>query len=771
LKGYSVIGQSIPRVDAFPKVTGEAKYATDIYLPGMLCAKLIKSIRPHAKILRIDTEKAKRLSGVKVIITAEDVPDIRYGSLVMDKRMFARDKVRYIGEPVGAVAAVNEDTALEALELITIEYEELPAVFDPVEAMLPGAPVIHEDLRNYSTCFSSTERSMSGNVSFNTVIHQGDIVVGFADSDIIFEDTFRTPKVHNANLEPQCCLTAIDPEGRVTVWSSTQRPHTNQAQICNLLEIPVSKVRVIGNYVGGGSGEKLRSLIEPICVALALRAKAPVRLPLSREEEFTSTTTRYASVIRIKTGVKRNGTLVACQMDLVYDSGAYAPSPNGVWLGAVTAAGPYRIPHVKVEASCVYTNKPMSGAFRGYGTPQVTFGRESHMDRIAHELNIDPVEMRLKNCFKKGDSLPTGQKLVSVNIKDTIRQSAERIGWRKSKKNKNRALGISCCFNPCGGFATSSIVRINMDGTVLVTSGGIDMGQGLKTVLAQIVAEELGITFDEIAVISGDTDSTPYDVGVYGDRGTHTIGLAAQMAARDARAQLINLAAQQMEANPEDLYIADMRVYSKSMPDWSLPLKELFSKKSVYKRGFSDIEGKPIIGTASINPYTLPMDEKIVRGAASRFFSTYSFATNIAEVEINEDSGEIAVIRAIGVHDCGTVINPNATEGQIEGGMVIGLGYGLYEEILTENGLVLNPNFLDYLLPTSLDVPVLSTGTVEDYDDNGPFGAKGVGNPSTCNMAPAIANAIFTLTGVQVKELPITPEKLLNMVEGANKNR
>jgi len=413
----------------------------------------------------------------------------------------------------------------------------------------------------------------------------------------------------------------------------------------------------------------------------------------------------------------------------------------------------------------------MLGAFRGYGTPQVTFARESQLDSIAHELKIDPIEMRLKNCLQKGDSLPTGQRLVSVNIEDSIRQSAETIEWKKARKKKNRAFGVSCCFNPCGGFATSCIVRINMDGTVIVSSGGIDMGQGLKTVLAQIVAEELGVTVDDIIVISGDTDSTPYDVGVYGDRGTHTIGMAAKMAAADARTQLLHLAAEQMEADPEDLYLIDLKVFIRGFPGRSLPLKNLFDKKSVYKRGFSDIEGKPIIGRASINPYTLPMDERIVEGAASRFFSTYTFASNVAEVEMDPDTGQLTVTRAVGVHDCGTVINPNATEGQIEGGMVIGLGYGLFEEMLIKNGLVLNPSFVDYMIPTAMDVPLLSVGTVDSYDENGPFGAKGVGNPSTSNMASAIANAIFAISGIRVKELPITPEKVLQTAKGAGKTK
>lgn len=754
MNGFSVIGKKIPKIDALSKVLGEAKFATDIYLPSMLHGKVLRSTHPHARILRIDTEKAKRLKGIKTIITSKDVSDVKYGALVMDMGIFARGKVRYIGEAVAAVAAIDEDTASEALELIQVDYEELPSVFDPMEAMLPGAPTLHEDLKNYVTLFPRTERSMSGNVNYHAVIHQGDIETGISSSEIIIEDTYKTPKVHQCYLEPHTCVAAFDSDGRVTVWTTTQRPHVNQAIISSVLELPISKIRVIPCHVGGGFGGKNRTLVEPICVALTQKAKLPVRLSLTREEEFTSTTTRHPTIIKIKMGVKRDGTLVACQMDLIYDAGAYAPTPNAVWLGAVTAAGPYRISHVRIETFSVYTNKMMSGAFRGYGTPQVTFARESHVDRIAHELNMDPVEIRLKNCFQKGNYLPTGQKLVSVNIKDTILRAAERIEWNQAKKRGNKAMGISCGFTPCGGFATSCIIRMNQDGTAVISSGAMDMGQGLKTVLAQIVAEELGIEVDDITVISGDTDSTPFDVGIFGDRGTHTTGLAAKMAAMDAKTQIFDLAAAQMEANREDLDIRDHKVFVKGSSERSLSLKDLLAG-SVYKKG------GPIIGKASINPDTLPMDIKIVQGAASKFFSTYTFATNIVEVEMDPDAGRLCVLKAVGSQDCGTLINPDGAEGQIDGGMAIGLGYGLFEEMLIKEGQVINPNLLDYRMPTALDMPTLDRIIVESYDENGPFGAKGVGNSSVINMAPAIANAIYHATRVRIKELPITPEKIL----------
>lgn len=749
----TVIGKKTAKLDAYAKATGEAKFATDVFLPNMLWAKVLRSPLPHARILSIDTEKAKCLPGVKAVLTAEDVPDSKYGALVLDMGIFARDKVRYIGEAVSAVAAVDEDTVDEALDLIQVEYEELPAVFDPVEAMQPHAPIIHEELKSYTTLFERTERAMTGNVNYQADITRGDIEDGFSQSDMVFEDTYQTQKVHPAYLEPNSTVATFDSQGRLVIYNTTQRPHINQAILSSLLGLPISKIRVVPCYVGGAFGGKNRTLTEPTAAALALKTKAPVRLTFSREEEFTSSTTRHSSVIKLKTGVKRDGTLVASQITMIYDCGAYAPTPNAVWLGAVTATGPYRIPHVRLEAFSVYTNKTMGGAFRGYGTPQVTFARESQMDQIAHRLNMDPVELRLKNCFKKGDSLHTGQELASVNIEDTILKARDLIGWKKAKTGENRALGISCGFCPCGGFATSSVIKMNMDGTAVVATGAMDMGQGLRTVMAQIAAEELGLNTDDITVIIGDTDSTPFDVGIFGDRGTHTAGMAVKMAATDARNQLLELAAEKMEANPADMEIQDKKIFVKGAPHRFVHFKEVLGG-GMYKKG------GPVIGKASINPSTHPIDPTIAQGAASRMFSTYTFATNIVEVEVDRDTGEIQVHKAVGAQDCGTVINPDGVEGQMVGGMTIGLGYGMYEEMEIIDGQVMNPNFLEFRLPTAADMPEISVVKVENHDPNGPFGAKGAGNSSVINLAAAISNAVFNAVGVRVKDLPLTPEKL-----------
>lgn len=750
----AVIGKKALKLDAYAKVTGEAKFATDIYLPKMLWAKVLRSPLPHARILSIDTRKAKRLSGVKAVISAEDIPDAKYGALVLDMGIFARGKVRYIGEAVAAIAAVDEDIAAEALDLIQVEYEELPAVFDPVEAMQPQAPVIHEALKSYTTLFERTARAMTGNVNYQADINMGDIEIGFSQSDMVFEDSYQTQKVHPAYLEPNSTVATFDSQGRLLIYNTTQRPHINQAILASLLGLPISKIRVLPCYVGGAFGGKNRTLTEPTAAALALKSQCPVRLTFTREEEFTSSTTRHSSIIKLKTGVKKDGTLVASQITMIYDCGAYAPTPNAVWLGAVTATGPYRIPHVKLEAFSVYTNKTMGGAFRGYGTPQVTFARESQMDQIAHELNIDPVELRLKNCFKKGDALHTGQELVSVNIKDTIIKTRDLIGYKKTKRGPNSAFGISCGFCPCGGFATSSVVKMNMDGTVLVTTGAMDMGQGLQTVMAQITAEELGLSIDDVTVIIGDTDSTPFDVGIFGDRGTHTSGMAVRMAAADAREQLLELAAEKMEANPADLKIQAKKIFVKGAPDRYIEFKDVLGG-GMYKKG------GPIIGKASINPSTLPIDPAIAKGAASRMFSTYTFATNIVEVEVDRDTGEIKIHNAVGAQDCGTVINPDGVAGQMVGGMAIGLGYGLFEEMVIKDGQVLNPSFLECRLATAVDMPKISTLTVENYDANGPFGAKGAGNSSVINLAAAIANAVYNAVSVRIKTLPVSPHKIL----------
>ncbi|MCC6608599.1 MAG: xanthine dehydrogenase family protein molybdopterin-binding subunit [Burkholderiales bacterium] len=751
---YTVIGKKTPKSDAIAKVTGEARYATDVYLRNMLWARVLRSPLAHARIVRIDTAKARALKGVHAVLTAADVPDARYGALVLDMGIFARGKVRYIGEAVAAVAAADEETAARAAELIEVEYDPLPAVFDPLEALAPDAPIVHEGLAGYTTLFERTARAMRGNVNYQAEILSGDVEAGFAASDVVFEDTYQVQKQHPSYMEPNSTVADVDAEGRLIIYNTTQRPHINQAILSSLLGVPIAKIRVVPCHVGGGFGGKNRTLTEPTAAALALKTRRPVRLTFSHEEEFTSATTRHGGVIKLKTGVRQDGTLVASQVSLYYDCGAYAPTPNAVWIGAISATGPYRIPHVQVEAFSIYTNKMMSGAFRGYGAPQSTFARESQMDRIARELGLDPIELRLKNCLVEGDRLHTGQPLHSVQIRETLLKAREMVGWKGPRLGPNRALGVACGIFACGGFATSSIVKMNLDGTATVATGAMDMGQGLRTVMRQIAAEVLGLAPDDVTAVIGDTDLTPFDVGIFGDRGTHTAGQAVKLAAEDARDQIVASAAASLGVAADRLVLRDKKVVDQTSPDRFLYLRDVLGGGQ-YKKG------GPVIGKASINLTEQAFDPEIVRGAATKMFSTYTFATHVAEVEVDPLTGVAKVDKITAVHDCGTVINPDGLRGQIIGGMATGLGYALYEDVIIENGQVQNPSFLECRPPTAVDMPAIEFATVEGFDEKGPFGAKGVGNVSVINIAPAIANAVEHAVGARVTSLPVTPLKVL----------
>lgn len=749
---FAVVGKKTAKADAVAKVTGAARFATDIYLPDMLWARVLRSPHAHARIRSIDTGKARQLDGVKAVLTAEDLPDAKYGALVLDMGILARGKVRYIGEAVAAVAAIDEETAARAVKLIEVDYEPLPAVFAPLDALKEDAPVLHEDLPGYKTLFERTGRAMTGNINYHALISCGDPDAGFAEADFVFEDKYEIQKQHPAYMEPNSTVASFDADGRLLIQNCTQRPHINQAILSSLLGVPISRIRVIPAHVGGGFGGKNRTLTEPTAAALALKTGRPVRVTFSHEEEFTSATTRHSGVITLKTGVKKDGTLTATDARLYYECGAYAPTPNAVWLGAISSSGAYRIPNARVEAYSIYTNKMMGGAFRGYGAPQSNFARESQMDRIAGELGIDPIELRLKNCLLPGDSLHTGQKLHSVRVRETLLKAREMTNWDKAKPGKNRALGVACGIFACGGFATSAVVRLNLDGTASVATGAMDMGQGLRTVMGQIAGEELGLSADAINVVIGDTDMTPFDVGIFGDRGTHTAGMAVRLAATDARTQLLEAAAEAIDTRTNQLELRDGHVVD-TLSGEKLPYREILGGGQ-YKKG------GPIIGKASINTSETPFDPAIVQGAASRMFSTYTFATHIAEVEVDPGSGIPSLENVTAVHDCGTVINPDGLRGQIIGGLTTGIGYALYEDVVINEGLVQNPSFLEYRMPTAVDMPPIRFATVEEYDAKGPFGAKGVGNVSVINMAPAIANAVAAATGVRVTSLPITADKI-----------
>ena len=746
---YSVIGKRLPLIDSVAKVTGEAKFTDDLAMPGMLIGRILRSPHPHARILHIDASRALKLTGVRTVVTGNDTAGIKYGAAepFCDEYMLAIDKVRYIGDEVAAVAAVDEQTAKEALNLIKVEYEPLPAVFTPDEAMKPGAPRIHDHVEN--------------NTSHYIRIAAGDVQEGFKESDYIFEDTYQTQPIAHAPLESHASVAWPQANGRLTVWSSTQAPFRVRADLAHLLSVPVGKIRVIQPFVGGGFGGKREIQSLDFCAALlALKSGRPVKITYDREEEFSATRRRLPMSIYLKTGVKRDGTLVAKYCRLIADGGAYnGEGPMIISSGANQLTLAYRFPHFLYEGYHVYTNNPVTSSMRGFGNTQMRFADDCQMDRIAREFGISPVDLRLKNARQRGEVSLMGAKLPSCALTECIETACEASDFRGKwgKLPPGRGIGIACT-----GFVTgskiwlpfdssSAFVKINEDGSVSLLTGASDIGQGSNTVLAQLVAEELGILPEEIAVTSADTDVTPFDLGAYASRTTFIAGNAALTAARDAKCQLFEAAAEKLEANPDDLELKNRSIQVKGAPHKSISICE------AVKAALFSPKGMPIMGRGYYNPPT-DYDPQLRRGSRS---AAYSFAAQVAEVEVNPETGQVKILRLVAAQDCGRALNPLAVEGQIEGSVSMGIGQAFYEDLVYEQGQSTNTSYAEYKIPSARDMPSVECHIVESIDPEGPYGAKGIGEMTQLPTCPAIANAIYDAIGVQIKTLPITPEKIL----------
>lgn len=744
-KGYSVIGRSIPRVDAPEKVTGRARYGADLHLPGMLYGKVLRSSLPHARILRIDTSHAEQLVGVVTVITARDVPAVRYGMMVWDEAIFAGDKVRHVGDRVAAVAAESEAVAEEALELIRVEYEELPPLFDPEEALRPDAPLIHEDWESYNAAGYPgmplmTERR--GNMAGHNSIHFGDVEQGFTAADLILEETYTTPMVHQAYLEPHAVVVEVDGEGRIHVWTSTQASFGLRALLSQSLQVPPERIVLTPAYVGGGFGGRHSLVAAHVCAALALKARRSVQLVFSRAEEFCGATPRHPATIRVKSGVKRDGALVARDLRAVFNTGAY--SDFGVILAGTAcgmACGVYRIPNVRAEGYVVYTNAPNCGAYRAPGAPQMTFAVESHMDSLARQLNIDPLEFRLKNLMQPGDLSLMGLKLNN-SPRTVLKKAAEGIGWG-SPVGKNRGKGLACSEHPVIPMETSIALTIQENGSVEILSGAIDLG-GTNTAVAQIVAEELGLAFEEVRMVTADTNTALEAPPSGGSWITYNVGNAALKAARDVRQKLLEFAAREMDVEPAKLELRGKEVVVRDLPGRSLPIGEL-------SRLHRSATGELIRGQCLKE--ILPPSSSI-------------FVAQGVEVEVDPETGNVVVLRVVTAQDAGKAVNPMAVEGQFVGGVSQGIGYGLSEEMILAGGAVQNPTLMDFKLPTALDMPPVETAIVEEASEHGPFGIKGVGEPPCIPTAAAIANAVCAAIGARVKELPLKPERVLAALRG-----
>jgi CO/xanthine dehydrogenase Mo-binding subunit len=763
---FAVIGKSLPRIDGRPKSTGEAQYAADVWLPGCLSGRILRSPYPHARILNIDTSKAEALKGVKAVMTAKNVPNVHFGYWIYDETLFKSDKVRYIGDEVAAVAAVDEDTAQEAIEAIRVEWEELPAVLAVEEALTPQASLVHEDFAGHKAGFEVVGRT--GNQACQVRFHQGDVEVGFSQADEIIENRFRTQSTHPTYLETHAALATCDRTGQLTVWLTTQAVFKSQELIAKLLDLPLSRVRVIGTTVGGGFGGK-KPRVEQYAAALAFHTRKPVRVVLSREEDLAMAFRRHPTLTDVKSGVKRDGTLTAWDFKMALDTGAYADhGPSIAANSAFHGCGPYKIPHINCEARLVYTNKSISGAFRGYGNPQATFAVESQMDIIARTLGMDPIELRRKNALGPNDPRVNGQQYPQIWLRETLDQAAKAFGWenrnRPSQNGRKRGIGVACGSHPTGGLGSSAMVKLMADGTLQVVSGVIEIGGGEYTVVAQVAAEAFGVPYERVRVVAADTDGTGYESYTAASRSTFNVGRVVRLAALDAREEMLQRAAEMLEVDPSDLKAKGERVFVASSPDRSLSYAEVSKAANIYQKG-------PIQGKASFAFRPPPVKPEQIEGAALKEFPTHGFVTHIAEVEVDEETGEVEVLRMVCSHDIGQAINPGGLEGQIEGGVTQGLGYALLEELLFEGGTLSNGTLVDYKIPNILDVPPIEYHFVERADPNGPYGAKGVGESVLVPTAPAVANAVYDAIGARVKALPLTPERVLGALQATGEGQ
>ena len=753
------VGSRIPRVDAKDKVTGHAIYGFDVDLPGMLYGATLRSPLPHAKIVEIETSEAKKAPGVRAVAEGKDFP-FTFGTAIKDQPFLAVDRVRYVGEPVVAIAAETEAAAMDALQRIQVKYEELPAVFDPREAIQEGSPLVHPNLERYP--HSGHPIVPGTNVCVFRTYKVGDMERGFAEADEIFEDEFSAHAVSHATIEPHVAVAQYLPvTNHYTIWSSTDRPYLLSRELAVALGIPVDHIRYIVPYVGGAFGGKNTLVAEAIAVVLARFTKGrPVKVVFSREEELTATQVRVAAFMKLKTGVKRDGTLTARRADIVWDSGAYISNSNGVAIrGAYTIFGPYRIPNVELVSRLVYTNKEISGSYRGYGTTQVTWACESQMDIIAHRLGIDPLELRLKNAYAEGDRYINGQLLHGVGLKETMEKAALEIGWGKTEQpsspSKRRGKGMavilkgtltptnSCCF-----------IKVNQEARATVICTAPETGGGQKTVLSQIAADAIGLPLDSVVVTSPDTSITPYNDAVGSSRTTFHMGNAIVSAGQQVRRKILDLAGKALNTDPGRLSLAEGKIYEEGV-----------GERTTVKILLSQTFGAAVdlLGEGFYTPAESPLlaADPNLGGWDARMSSIFwMFATHAAEVEVDTETGVVTIVKVAAAHDVGQAINPVTCEQQIEGSVIMGVSNTLFEELKMERGRILNDSLADYKLATFSDMPRIVPILVEARHREGPFGAKGVGEPAAGATGPAIANAIFDAVGVRIKDLPMTAEKV-----------
>lgn len=792
MSDFSVIGKSTAMVDASGKATGLGKYTDDLSVPGMLIGKILHSPYPHARIKRIDASRALALDGVVAVVTGADAPN-KYGILPVghDETALAVEKVRYVGDNVACVAAVSEAIAEQALEMIAVEYEPLQAYFDPEDSMKASSDLIHPEKPN--------------NIEKDYHHVFGDPDQGFAESDVVVEGRYIANEVTHAAMEPHCTLASfeIDPHtgrpGRLTVWSSTQVPYYLQHKLSIVLDMPMSQIRVIKPLVGGGFGGKSEIIpLEIIAAVAARKAQAPVKITYTREEVFWAHRGRPRTIVDLKTGVKKDGSIRAVAARVVQDGGAYCSYGvvtilySGALLGAL-----YDIPNIRYDGYRVLTNKPACGAMRGHGTVNVRFAFESQLDEAAARIGMDPAAIRNKNLLKPPCITVNNLRVRSYGLPECIQKVAEGSRWaeRKGKLPRGRGLGIACSHYVSG--AANSIIRSDMphstvnikvdrDGGVVIYTGASDIGQGSDTVVAQIAAEVLGCPLARIKVVAADTDLTPVDIGSYSSRVTFMNGNAALRAAEAVKQRIAEAVARRMNCSAEEVLFRDDKVWKQGAAEQSAPpadaptvsgrvegqiLRGSVQQKRKEEGVKESMSFEEAVVTAmdfhgtltGVGSYAPPPDARggKYKGAGVGPSPAYSYSAQVADVSVDEETGEVTVHKIWAAHDCGRALNPVAVEGQVIGSVWMGLGQALQEEMVWKHGLLMNPTLLEYRSPSAAESPEIEAILVESVDPEGPFGAKEASEGSLAAAIPAIANAIYDAVGIRLRESPFTPERVL----------
>lgn len=781
-KKYSLLGSRVPRLDAPVKVVGQAVFSDDINRPNQLFGAILQSPIAHARILNIDISKALRLTGVKSILTAEKAGLVKYGvsPARYDETLFAHKKVRYVGDEIAAVAATDQETALEALDLITVEYEPLQAVFTSEEAAREGAPLIHDDY--------------PGNICAEVHQEFGDVEKAFLECDLIHEHSFTNKRQDGGFIEPHACLAEYNRSGLLTLYTSTQVPHYVQRTVAMVTGLSIGDVRVVKPYVGGGFGPKSEATpLEMSACLLSIKTGRPIKMTYTREQVFLHSRARHQFFHQMKTGVKRDGTLTALSHKCVMDGGAYTSFGIAtVYYAGSLLAGPYRLPNMKYDGVRIYTNKPACGAQRGHGGVAARACFEQQLDLIAHELGMDPVEFRLKNIMETGDATCNELNMSSLGMKECIQAVRKESGWNKKRGrlSTGKGIGMAAGFFVSGaGYPiyrsetphSTAVVRAADDGgTVTVYTGSAEIGQGSDTMCGMIAAETLGIPYDRVRVASGDTDFG-VDLGAYSSRQTLMTGHAVKSAAEEVKKRIIEALAKRLDISADGISIQNGEIH---ISDQSADIGSIRKQYIHEHRGWTDhpdgerlsfreavrtafLDGGPVIGTGAYKP---PRLGGTFKGAAVGTSPAYGCSAEVVEVAVDMETGAITVEAMTDAHDCGQAINRTSVEGQMQGSLCMGLGEALFEEVKFEaDGRIQNPELGQYRIPTSLDMPNVRTIIIESDEPNGPYGAKEVGEGAIMPTIPAILNAVYDATGVVINELPLTPERVFKALQSSIK--